>query len=92
MLGGCASGPTAAEKSACALATTQGAPSTLTFPPKPVTVYLIDPATLKAAEASSDQALAASARQWMDALRERDQAAEGQAATTMFSACQRIGA
>lgn len=53
---------------------------------------MTDPATIKAAEASSDQALAASARQWMAALRDRDQAAEVQAAATMFSACQRIGA
>ena len=92
MLGGCASGPTAAEQSACALATTQGAPSTLTFPPKPITVYMIDPATLEAVEASTDPALAASARHWLAALHGRDQATARQAAAMMFSACQTIGA
>jgi hypothetical protein len=68
MLGGCASGPTAAEKSACALAATQGAPSTLTLPPKPITIDLIDPATIRATESSSDPALAAAAHRWMVAL------------------------
>ena len=89
-LGGCSSGPTAAETSACSAARTVITPPT--FPKGEGGIYAYDIEQIRGVESTNNTSMANAAKEWLSALAHSNQAGVHRAATRMLNACHQLGA